>query len=89
MSKGPPPSRNTKDAQAQAEANPANAGEYRGLRRSIMSSRSWDNPSVALAQRWLEANPEAPSALRRLVLEAQDHGRRSIVAQKFNASLQG
>ena len=46
------------------------------------------NPSVALAQRWLEANPEAPSALRRLVLEAQDHGHRSIVAQKFNASLQ-
>ena len=43
---------------------------------------------MALAQRWLEANPEAPSALRRLVLEAQDHGRRSIVAQKFNASLQ-
>ena len=29
-----------KDAQAQAEANPANAGEYRGLRRSIMMSRS-------------------------------------------------
>lgn len=47
-----------------------------------------DNPSVKLAQQWLEANPEAPSALRRLVLEAQDHGRRSIVAQKFNASLQ-
>ena len=46
------------------------------------------NPSVALAQKWLEANPEAPSALRRLVLEAQDHGHRSIVAQKFNASLQ-
>ena len=47
-----------------------------------------DNPSVKLAQQWLEANPEAPSALRRLVLEAQDHGRRSILAQKFNASLQ-
>lgn len=47
-----------------------------------------DNPSVKLAQQWLEANPEAPSALRRLVLEAQDHGHRSIVAQKFNASLQ-
>ena len=47
-----------------------------------------DNPSVKLAQQWLEANPEAPSALRRLVLEAQDHGHRSILAQKFNASLQ-
>lgn len=47
-----------------------------------------DNPSVKLAQQWLEANPEAPSALRRLVLEAQDHGRRSILAQRFNASLQ-
>ena len=47
-----------------------------------------DNPSVKLAQQWLEANPEAPSALRRLVLEAQDHGRRSIVAQRFNAFLQ-
>ena len=47
-----------------------------------------DNPSVKLAQQWLEVNPRLPSALRRLVLEAQDRGRRSIVAQKFTASLQ-
>ena len=40
MSYGPPPSRNTKAAHAHAEARPANAGEYKGLRCSIMSSRS-------------------------------------------------
>ena len=40
MSYGPPPSRNTKAAQARAEARPENHGLYSGLRRSIRSSRS-------------------------------------------------
>ena len=60
---------------------PYNTGSTTGLSVN-------DNPSIKLAQQWLEANPQAPSALRRLVLEAQDHGRRSILAQQFNASLQ-
>jgi len=41
---------------------------------------------VALAERWLQEHPEAPSALRRLILEAQDLTRRNLNAQKFNAT---
>ena len=41
---------------------------------------------VALAERWLREHPEAPSALRRLILEAQDLTRRNLNAQKFNAT---
>ena len=41
---------------------------------------------VALAERWLREHPKAPSALRRLILEAQDLTRRNLNAQKFNAT---
>lgn len=43
--------------------------------------------SVALAQKWLNENPAAPSALRRIIVESQDHARRSLLAQQYNASL--
>lgn len=46
-----------------------------------------DNPSVALAQEWLHKNPSAPSALRRLILEAQDNAHRNMIGQQFNSSL--
>lgn len=40
-----------------------------------------DHPVVELSQQWLETNPEAPAALRRIVLEQQDHLLRSLRAQ--------
>ena len=54
---------------------------------SAEGTRVSDNPSVALAQEWLHKNPSAPSALRRLILEAQDNAHRNMIGQQFNSSL--
>ena len=39
---------------------------------------------VALADGWLDAHPDAPGALRRLVLEQRDHLARDLRAQLVN-----
>ncbi|WP_312179325.1 aminopeptidase N [Arthrobacter sp.] len=40
-----------------------------------------DHPVLELGQEWLETNPGAPAALRRIILEQQDHLLRSLKAQ--------
>ena len=40
-----------------------------------------DHPVLALSQEWLEANPEAPAALRRIIIESQDQLLRALRAQ--------
>ena len=43
------------------------------------------HPEVSAATAWLEANGDAPAALRRIVIEELDHLRRDLAAQEFNA----
>ena len=45
------------------------------------------HPVLRAAQAWLDEHEQAPSALRRLMLELADHARRALVAQVYNASL--
>ena len=40
-----------------------------------------DHPVLALSQEWLEANREAPAALRRIIIESQDQLLRALRAQ--------
>lgn len=39
---------------------------------------------VRLGAAWLAENPQAPDALRRLIIECQDHARRALTVQRFN-----
>mgnify|MGYP001942161891 CR=1 FL=1 len=43
--------------------------------------RPEEHPTAALTQRWLDTHTEAPAALRRIILEEQDHLLRALRAQ--------
>jgi len=40
-----------------------------------------DHPVLVLSQEWLESNPDAPAALRRIIIESQDQLLRALRAQ--------
>lgn len=44
-----------------------------------------DHPAVALGEKWLADNPDAPSALRREIIENVDDARRALTAQNNDA----
>jgi aminopeptidase N len=61
-------------------------GLYPGHQDLTDGQRPEDHPVVARSQRWLDANPDAPAALRRLVVEQQDHLERALRAQATAAA---
>jgi aminopeptidase N len=56
-------------------------GLYPGHQDLADGQRPEDHPVVRQSQGWLDANVDAPSALRRLVVEQQDHLERALRAQ--------
>ena len=52
------------------------------IARRIVVGLFPDSDTVALADGWLDAHPDAPGALRRLVLEQRDHLARDLRAQR-------
>ncbi|MCC3298820.1 aminopeptidase N [Arthrobacter caoxuetaonis] len=57
------------------------AGLYPGAQDLPLHTVPADHPVLALSQEWLELNPAAPAALRRIVIEQQDQLLRSLRAQ--------
>lgn len=57
------------------------------IARRIVVGLFPDSESPAPADGWLDAHPDAPGALRRLVLEQRDHLARGLRAQAFNGSV--
>ncbi|MDO4917526.1 MAG: aminopeptidase N [Rothia sp. (in: high G+C Gram-positive bacteria)] len=51
---------------------------------SIAQGDAETHPVVLRASAWLKQNPEAPTALRRLIIEELDDAQRSLRAQAFN-----
>lgn len=51
---------------------------------TIQSGSAEKNPVTIQAQQWLENNPQAPTALRRLILEEKDNAERFLTAQQYN-----
>ena len=47
------------------------------------------HPTLAAAQRWIDGHPDAPGALRRLVVEHTDALRRSLRVQAAQHDLEG
>ena len=56
-------------------------GLYPGHQDLAHGARPEEHPVVRRSQAWLEANADAPAALRRLVIEQQDHLLRTLRAQ--------
>ncbi|WP_460599869.1 aminopeptidase N [Flexivirga lutea] len=50
-------------------------------RTSVADGDVTDNPVVAAADEWLGTHPDAPNALRRIVIEQLDHTKRQLRAQ--------
>jgi aminopeptidase N len=48
-----------------------------------------DAETTELVDAWLDAHPDAPAALRRLVSEQRDHQRRAIRVRRAQESLVG
>lgn len=57
------------------------AGLYPSAQDLPLHTVPADHPVLLLGQEWLETNPQAPGALRRIIIEAQDQLLRALRAQ--------
>ncbi|WP_395403829.1 aminopeptidase N [Arthrobacter sp. UC242_113] len=60
-------------------------GLYPGVQDLDPAGTPDDNPVVARTDRWLSEHPDAPRALRRIVIEQRSHLRRALAAQALPA----
>lgn len=73
---------------SQGQATRVIGGLYPGSQDLAEGQRPADHPAAVLSQTWLDEHQEAPAALRRIVLEEQDHLLRALRAQQLSRGRQ-
>ncbi len=67
---------------SQGQATRVIGGLFPGTQHLAEAQRPEDHPTARLTHTWLQEHPDAPAALRRIILEEQDHLLRSLRAQQ-------